>query len=96
MEKLRDPLRVATGLPLGEEGAYYVAGGKFPNQNENPSVLDHNEPPKYQPHVWCVWRPDGSGERMEWASGRPDRYSYEEEWLQYLIEHFFGSWRYEL
>lgn len=45
-EKLPDPLRLAVGLPIGLEGAYYVGtADKFQSQGEDPSVLDSNEPP---------------------------------------------------
>ena len=46
-ETLKDPLRIAVGLPIGEEGAYYVGShsdGQM-GQKDDISVLDHNEPP---------------------------------------------------
>lgn len=45
-ELLDDPLRVAVGLPIGLEGAYYVStADKYHSQGRDPSVLDDNEPP---------------------------------------------------
>ncbi|MDM8516266.1 hypothetical protein QUF76_08720 [Desulfobacterales bacterium HSG16] len=96
LEKLRDPLRTLAGLPLGEEGEYYVAGARFSIEHDDQSIVDHNTAPEPQPHLWCEWIPDGSGEKLEWSSGNPDRYSSDEEWLEYLVEHFFTPWGYEL
>jgi hypothetical protein len=44
LEKLRDPLREAVGLPLGLEGAYYVAG-KRGEEIDDPTVIALNDPP---------------------------------------------------
>lgn len=46
-EVLKDDLRVAVGLPIGEEGAYYVGSHSDGNmgQKNDASVLDHNTPP---------------------------------------------------
>jgi hypothetical protein len=46
-EALADPLRLAAGLPIGSEGAYYVGSvndGQF-GQREDGSILDHNNAP---------------------------------------------------
>ncbi len=45
-EKLPDPLRLAVGLPIGFEGAYYVGGaGDDFGQTKDGSVVNYNEPP---------------------------------------------------
>jgi len=45
-ELLPDPLRIAVGLPIGLEGAYYVGTvDKVASQNVDDSVLDGNDPP---------------------------------------------------
>lgn len=47
-EKLPDPLRIAVGLPIGYEGAYYVGtADKFTSQFDvqDDSVINGNEPP---------------------------------------------------
>ncbi len=61
LEKFRDPLRIAAGLPLGDEGAYYVAGPAFSIEYDDPSILDFNKPPKHQPSLWCPWSPKDRG-----------------------------------
>ena len=51
-EKLPDPKRLAVGLPIGFEGAYYVgseADGNY-GQSMDESVLDGNNPPG-APHI---------------------------------------------
>lgn len=40
-EALPDPLRLAVGLPIGDEGAYYVGGSEH-DCSEDASVLDGN------------------------------------------------------
>lgn len=40
-----DPLRIAAGLPVGLEGAYYVGAGEYSGGWGDDSVLDQNEPP---------------------------------------------------
>lgn len=44
-ETLPDPVRIAAGLPIGEEGAYFVGGNGFAGQEDDRSVIDHNTPP---------------------------------------------------
>ena len=57
-----DPVREAAGLPIGEEGAYFVGEGGFAGQNSGPDVKNSNRPPWGQPGLWCQWVPlqDGS------------------------------------
>jgi hypothetical protein len=93
LEKLRDPLREAVGLPLGLDGAYFVAG-EIPTNYKAPTIVDHNEPPKEQPGLWCFWEPTGDGESYTWKYGEKN-YVYK-IWLEYLIAHFFKPWHYQL
>jgi len=44
-ELLPDPIRIAAGLPIGLEGAYFVGGDGFKGQHEDDSVIDGNSPP---------------------------------------------------
>lgn len=44
-ETLPDPIRLAAGLPIGIEGAYFVGGAGFRGQDDDASVIDGNEPP---------------------------------------------------
>jgi hypothetical protein len=95
LEKMRDPLREAVGLPLGLEGAYYVAGTEDIISEQSPTIIELNMPPDDQIDLWCPWSPNGDGEFYVWLDngGRP---RYHKEWLEYLIEHFFNPWNYKL
>jgi hypothetical protein len=94
LEKLGDPLRKAVGLPLGLEGAYYVAGTEERLSEHNPTIIDFNEPPSGQPGLWCFWEPSGDGESLVWVNG--DKTYGHDTWLEYLIEHFLNPWNYKL
>lgn len=90
--KMSDPVREAVGLPVGEEGAYFVGGGGFFGQDEDSSVLAPNRPPTGQPGLWCKWIPTEDGSSIEW-DGNEKFYDYI-EWIQYLITHFTKPWGY--
>jgi hypothetical protein len=61
-----DPVRIAAGLPIGEDGDYFVGGGGFAGQDKDASVLSYNNPPKGQPGLWCKWIPGDEGKTIEW------------------------------
>ncbi|GAA6614977.1 hypothetical protein [Scytonema sp. NUACC26] len=86
-----DPGREAVGLPLGEEGGYFI-NESHPQAAE--SVIDENRPPKGQPGLYCQWQPTSDGCAIEW-NGHEKFYRYV-EWLQYLIIHFIIPWGYQL
>ena len=44
-EKLPDPLRLAVGLPIGDEGAYFVGAVSLHGEATDASVLDSNQAP---------------------------------------------------
>jgi hypothetical protein len=90
-----DALRVAAGLPLGEEAGYFVGAslGNF-GQEHTPDVLDYSTEPKGQPGLWCQWTPNAAGDAIEW-DGVEKFYNYQ-EWLIYLMEHFLKPWGYTL
>ena len=44
-EQLPDPLRVAVGLPIGLDGAYFVGSEDDLGQVRDPSLVDYNTPP---------------------------------------------------
>ncbi len=92
-EELPDPEREAVGLPVGDEGGYFV-GGSFIGKDDDPSVLDPNTPPDGQPGLWCQWTPGRNGDTIEWDRGEKF-YDYC-EWLEYLIAHFLNPWGYSL
>ena len=87
-----DPARNAVGLPLGEDGGYFVNQKGEPRSDE--SIVEYNRPPAGQPGLWCQWIPTANGGGIEW-DGQEKFYKYV-EWLQYLINHFLQPWGYEL
>lgn len=101
--KRPDPLREAVGLPVGPEGAYFVAEGGLAGQGsfkgaagqKKAGILDYNQPPEGQPGLWCQWNPrtDPEGSSfIEW-DGSEKFYNYV-EWIEYLIENFLKPWGY--
>jgi len=103
--RIEDPIRLDAGLLIGTEGGYYVGSARLDRktgrveapdfgQGEDPSVRDHNEPPKGQPGLWCQWVPNAEGTAIVWDEGEKF-YAYV-EWLQYLITHFLKPWDYVL
>lgn len=51
-ETLKDEVRIKAGLPIGEDGAYYVGShkdGQFGQSNDK-SILDNNTPPGQYPY----------------------------------------------
>lgn len=95
LEKCKDPFREAVGLPIGEDGCYFVGSLEPCGQDYNhPSVVNTNEPPKGQPEVWCSWEPTDNNKCIAWNEVEKF-YSYI-AWLEYLIEHFLKPWGYIL
>ena len=75
----------AIGLDLGVNAEYFVD-----IEDEDKSIVDFNLPPGNQPSLWCQWRVNDRGDRLEHNGGEKfDRYV---EWLDYLVEHFFSPW----
>jgi hypothetical protein len=95
LENNPDPFRIAVGLPLGTEGAFFVGSTSVHGEEDrDPSILDGNTPPDGQPGLWCNWTPTDDGQQIIWNEGDPF-YSYI-EWLHYLIENFLHPWGYSL
>jgi hypothetical protein len=93
-ERLSDPLRVAADLPIGAEGAYFV-GSDDDFSDTDPSVIDGDTPhAPFSDSLYCDWTPSGDGSALGW-NGREKFYEYV-RWLEFLIEHFLGPWRYRL
>jgi hypothetical protein len=44
-ESLPDPIRVAAGLPIGDDGGYFVGSVGFRGQDRDASVIDYNTSP---------------------------------------------------
>jgi hypothetical protein len=68
---------------FGHEGEFYVFGGGFYGQDNEPNIMDFNKEPKTQPGLWCKWVPNEDGTEIVWDGGEKF-YSYT-EWLVYLI-----------
>src|SRR5436190_22386239 len=76
-----DPVREAAGLPVGDEGGYFVGEGGLCGQvdcgptrdgrerdalTRSLGILDYNTAPKGQPGLWCQWIPNEDGTAIEW------------------------------
>lgn len=92
--QLDDPLRLAVGLPIGQEGGYFVGAGGSYGQSKDASIVDYNGAPRNQPGLWCNWTTNDDGTAIVWDHGEKF-YSYV-QWLEYLIEHFLKPWGYVL
>lgn len=90
-----DPLRLAVGLPVGEEGGYFVGtDGSMGQEFGAADILDYNVAPVGQPELWCNWTPNDTGTAIEWDGGEKF-YGYI-PWIKYLIRHFLEPWGYVL
>jgi len=90
-----DPVREAVGLPIGEQGGYYVGGnGDSYGQDRTLDITDYNNAPGSQPGLWCQWVPNMEGTAIEWDGGEKF-YNYI-EWLAYIIDNFLRPWGYVL
>lgn len=89
-----DPLRKAVGLPVGDEGGYFVGENGFAGQDDGPDVVKHNDPPVGQPDLWCKWEPNEDGTAIIWSEA--EKFYRYIEWIEYLIAHFLKPWGYTL
>lgn len=92
-----DPIREAVGLPLGDEGEYFVGGHGEMGQDADGSIFDYNEPPASQPGLWCDWivaKDEYGNDVVAWNHGEKF-YDYI-EWIYYLRDRFFKPWGYTL
>lgn len=93
-ERLSDPIRVAVDLPIGPEGAYFV-GSVDDFSDSDPSVVDDSTPhAPFTYSLYCQWTPSQDGTSLGW-NGTEKFYEYV-GWLEFLVEHFLGPWRYRL
>jgi hypothetical protein len=88
-----DPVRTAAGLPIGEQGGFYVAGTGHAGQGHDVSVIDSNRPPESQPSLWCSFEFDNEGLHMTAQDGK--NYDYV-TWVEYMLQKFFIPWGYKL
>lgn len=89
-EDMRDPVRQAVGLPIGDEGGYFTGGLGMMGQDSDESVVNHICHPDDQPGLWCQWFPTEDGSEIIW-DGNENFYDYT-EWLKYIVEHFLEPW----
>jgi len=92
--KRKDPLRDAVGLGVGIDGGYFVGETGTCGQDDGADVVDHNEPPRDQPGLWCQWIPTLDRKGIQWDGG--EKFYEFVEWIVYLIEHFLEPWGYKL
>lgn len=79
---------------LGVEGEYFVGGVGFMGQDKDDSVLNHNDPTRRQPGLWCDWVVTEDGTGLTWNG--MEKFYYYTEWLEYLISNFFEPLGYVL
>lgn len=89
-EGFKDPLREKVGLPIGNDGEYFVGVDGSHGQDNDKSVLNYNNPPEGQPGLWCQWVPNI--DEIIW-DGTEKFYNYV-EWIEYIIDHFLKPWGY--
>lgn len=87
---LPDPIREAVGLPIGQEGEFFVGATGYMGQDNDASVKNYNNPPSTQPGLWCHWEVSEDGSSLQW-NGAEKFYDYA-EWLAYLDSRFFKPW----
>lgn len=87
-----DPLREAVHLPLGTDGAFFVADQS--QEVAGPDVVDVNRPPGGQPSLYCNWTPTADGRALVWAG--EDSFEAPSEWIGYLRASFLAPWQREL
>ena len=94
-ELLLDGLRIAAGLPVGEDGSYYVgeSDSNF-GQDLTPDIVDYDSPPSTQPGLWCQWTPNSNGTAIVWDEG--EKFYHYVEWIEYLIKYFLAPWQYRI
>lgn len=86
--ELPDPIREAVGLPITQEGQYFV--GHHDVTSLSDGVLDCYKPPVGQPGLFCQWVPSTDGTKIIWDNGE-SFYDYV-EWIKYIMVHFLTPW----
>lgn len=93
--KLPDPLREATGLPIGEQGCYFTGGQGHLGQTLDSSVISRSTPPVGMPALWCQWAPSEDGRSINWLGDPNKLYNYT-KWLDFMLSHFLCPWNYRI
>ena len=94
LASMPDPVRDAVGLPVGQQGEFYVGSTSDFGQTRDKSIIDFNLSPKSQPGLWCDWEVSDDGKYLEW-NGSEKFYGYV-EWLEYMNKNFFTPWKKDL
>ena len=94
--ELSDPEREAVGLPIGDQGGYFVGGIGFAGQTDDASVVEHNHAPAGQPGLWCQWVPTEDSTAILCLWDECEKFYNYNEWIVYLIENFLKPWGYSL
>lgn len=93
-EGVYDPIRLAVGLPIGQQGEFCVFGAGFHGQDHDDTIIEYNCNPSNQHGLWCKWTCTDDGKYIEW-SGAEKFYSYF-EWLGYIcnniLNHYEGRY----
>lgn len=80
---------------LGQQGEYFIGLGAFGmNTTVNPAIIEMNQPPDTQPGLWCDWTISEDCKDLIW--NQAEKTYNTEEWLKYLIDHFFAPKSYIL
>lgn len=87
---MSDPLREKVGLPVGQEGEFFVGGHGFMGQDPDSSVIEFNNPPSTQPSLWCQWVASEDGKNIAWDGG--EKFYEYIHWLQYIQENMLTPW----
>jgi hypothetical protein len=75
-------------LNYGVDGEFYVGSRENFGQNDDPTIVDRNTPPRTQPGLWCQWVPTKDGMSIEWDGN--EKFYYYTEWIKYLIKSILG------
>jgi hypothetical protein len=97
LDKFNRTRRMKRNFPnnkYGIDGEFFVDGLGFMGQEDDPSVVNHNQPPSTQPGLWCQWCPSEDGMYIEWDGGEKF-YNYV-EWLNYLVKNVLSPKGYTL
>lgn len=81
--KVLEELGFGPSDSFGVEGEFFIGGKGFAGQDDDPSVLDHNTPPKTQPGLWCQWRIQEDHKTIIWDGG--EKFYEAEKWIIYFI-----------
>ena len=78
---------------LGHNGEYFAPESDNYGQEHDDSILDYNSfREAVHPGLWCQWVIENN--ELVWDGG--EKFYYYEEWLEYLIKHFFAPLGYVL